>query len=271
MAQAKIKTKEHKLINPHRFCAKPKTRYIYGIKYSKMIKRNLVKSIFIALFFAPVALSAQSKHLFILSGQSNMAALNPKHSFIPTVSEEFGTNNVIVVKHAIGGKPIRCWFDDWVSIKTENKNTPNIYNPLMAKVKKAIKNETLATITFVWMQGERDARESRADEYATNLTRVYNQIVRDLDYKELNMVIGRLSDFDMSNKVAPHWTKMREVQVGLAATNQRFDWINTDDLNEGVNFKGKAIQNDLHMSVEGYKTMGTRFAQKAIELIHKNN
>ena len=52
----------------------------------------------------------QGKHLFILSGQSNMAGLNPNESFTPTVQKAFGKENVIVVKDALGGRPIRCWY-----------------------------------------------------------------------------------------------------------------------------------------------------------------
>jgi len=46
-------------------------------------------------------------HLFILSGQSNMAGLNPALSFTPTVEEKFGAENTLVVKDALGGQPIR--------------------------------------------------------------------------------------------------------------------------------------------------------------------
>ena len=53
----------------------------------------------------------------------------------------------------------------------------------------------------------------------------------------------------------------------MAESKPRFDWINTDDLNDGVNRKGKEIKNDLHMSSEGYVIMGKRFADKAIQLI----
>ena len=37
------------------------------------------------------------KHLFILSGQSNMQGLRPDESFTPAVESEFGEENVIIV------------------------------------------------------------------------------------------------------------------------------------------------------------------------------
>ncbi len=58
----------------------------------------------------------------------------------------------------------------------------------------------------------------------------------------------------------------------VAESESRFDWINTDDPNDGISRSGKEIKNDLHMSTEGYVGMGQRFAEKAIVLIklHEN-
>ena len=38
------------------------------------------------------------------------------------------------------------------------------------------------------------------------------------------------------------------------------------ELNDGINAQGKNIANDLNTSVEGYRIMGERFAEKAIQL-----
>jgi hypothetical protein len=74
----------------------------------------------------------------------------------------------------------------------------------------------------------------------------------------------------MKNTRYPEWTMVREIQVKVADSNLRFDWVNTDDLNDGLNRRGKKIANDLHYSVEGYKILGTRFAEKALALIKKS-
>ena len=117
------------------------------------------------------------------------------------------------------------------------------------------------------MQGERDAREELGGSYKDNLIGLYDQLSIDLERDDINFVIGRLSDFDMYNQRYPDWTLIREIQVEVANSNSRFDWIDTDDLNDGLNARGGSISNDLHMSVEGYKIMGERFADKAIKLI----
>ena len=62
---------------------------------------------------APAPAAEKKVRLFILSGQSNMAGLNPDLSFTPAIKKEFPDDKVIVVKHAIGGRPIRLWYKDW--------------------------------------------------------------------------------------------------------------------------------------------------------------
>jgi len=66
--------------------------------------KHLLSPLLIALLFAfPTLAKDHGKHLFILSGQSNMRGLDTDLSFTPTVQEAFGKVNVIVVKDAKGG------------------------------------------------------------------------------------------------------------------------------------------------------------------------
>ncbi|MCM8529005.1 MAG: sialate O-acetylesterase [Lentisphaeraceae bacterium] len=230
----------------------------------------MFKVIFVLISSLLLSLTANEKHLFILSGQSNMAGLKPEESFIPTVEKEFGKENVIVIKDAQGGQPIRRWFKEWKDAlgKKPAKNG-DLYDRLMTKVKPAVKDQKLSSVTFLWMQGERDAREKHGEVYKASFIGILEQLKADLGIKDINFVIGRLSDFDMENKKYPHWTKLREVQVALADESPRGAWVDTDDLNDGKNRKGKEIKDDLHYSADGYVTFGKRLAEKAIGLIKK--
>ena len=210
-------------------------------------------------------------HLFILSGQSNMQGHRPEEAFTPAISKALGKNNVIVVQDAKGGQPIQRWDKQWKSPSGEKpETTGDLYDRLMSKVTPAIKGRTLASVTFIWMQGERDARMAWAEVYQASLVRLHTQISEDLRRDDVHFIIGRLSDFDLENKKYPHWTRIRDIQVEVAGTSLRFDWVNTDDLNDGTNRKGKEIENDLHYSAEGYKTLGKRFAMKALQLIREH-
>ena len=212
------------------------------------------------------------KHLFILSGQSNMQGHRPEEAFSPAVAAALGKDRVVVVQDARGGQPIQRWWKGWTSPQGEKpESTGDLYDRLMGKVKPAIEGQTLETVTFVWMQGERDAKLEWAAVYEASLKGLYAQLSRDLGRSDVNFVIGRLSDFDMKNERYAHWTRIREIQVSLAESDARFAWVNTDDLNDGVNRRGKPIKNDLHYSAEGYKLLGKRFAEGALELIEHHS
>lgn len=231
-----------------------------------------MKALKLLLFFLLLTSCGDpGKHLFILSGQSNMEGLIPEESFSPAVQAKFGKENVIIVKSAYGGQPIRRWFKDWKDpLGTGIAAQPDLYDTLLSQVNSAIAEQKIQSITFIWMQGERDAREGLAEEYERSLIGLHAQLKADFDFEEINFVIGRLSDFDLGNANYPHWTQIRAIQMKVAESSPRFAWVDTDDLNEGLNRKGDSIQNDLHLSADGYRILGKRFADSAIGLIESN-
>jgi hypothetical protein len=206
--------------------------------------------------------AASSKgHLFILSGQSNMAGLNPKASFTPAVEKNFGKDKVVVVKWAQGGQPIRRWYKKWKSANdTPSKNNGDLYDRLMAAVKTATKGKEFASVTFVWMQGERDAKTKEFSVYGDSLKGVVKQLQDDLNRKDINVVIGKLGKGQLEGKPwSKDWAALRKVQEDLCKANPLWEIVDCDDLE---------LKNDaLHFSAAGYKGMGQRFAEKAIGLI----
>lgn len=234
-----------------------------------MKKGYVAGAMMMAVLTTTVSGVEAGKHLFMLSGQSNMAGLNPALSFTPAVEAKFGKENVTVVKSAQGGQPIRRWCKGWKDAKgNAPEKTGDLYDRLMGKVSPAIKGQKIASVTFVWMQGERDAREKHGEVYEQSFKTVVEQLEKDLGREDVNFVIGRLSDFDMKNKRYPHWTKVRDVQVKLADDDPRGAWVDTDDLNDKKGKNG-AVRHDLHYTKEGYNVLGRRFADAAIELITK--
>jgi hypothetical protein len=239
------------------------------------MKMNQILFIVIYIFFSTLTSTGQGKHLFILSGQSNMVRLKPHKYFNPTIKEAFGTGNFIVVKGAWSGKPIRCWVKGWQSSTGAalKADEPFYYDTLIEKVRDSINGKCITSITLLWMQGERDAEEGNGDVYEESLLRLYQQFCTDLGRNDINFVIGRLNDFALNQKQDqyPDWEKIRKAQVKVAESNVRFTWVNTDDLNDGVNRKGKLLKDDLHMIVpNGCLEMGIRFAKRSIELINVN-
>ena len=210
------------------------------------------------------------KHVFILSGQSNMQGHRPNEAFTPMVEKALGKEKVIVVQDALGGQPIHRWWKEWRDPKGEKPSqVGDLYDRLMGKVNAGIEGQKIKTVCLVWMQGERDAKMGWGKLYEKALLGLHSQLAKDLNWRanDLGFVIGRLSDFDMNNKRYPHWTMVREAQERVANSSKNFFLVNTDDLNDGLSRKGKTIKDDLHYSAEGYKILGKRFAEFSIKTI----
>ena len=203
--------------------------------------------------------------LFILSGQSNMAYLDETQSFTPTIKKAFPQDEVIVVRYAVGGTPIRLWHKGWKApagadeswIK-DNEQQGRLYNALMEKVHQAIEGKTPDTVSFVWMQGERDAKGGVSAAYEDGLRGLIKQLRQDMKREDMTVVIGRISDHLKNN---PHWDAVRAIQEKVAKEDRRGAWVDTDDLN--------GPKDDLHYTKEGFVELGRRFAEKTIELLGK--
>ncbi|MFC1497420.1 sialate O-acetylesterase, partial [Verrucomicrobiota bacterium] len=189
----------------------------------------------VTIIFAGLAVALQAEtndlHLFILSGQSNMAKLNHKVSFLPTVEKEFSAQNVIVVKDAHGAQPIRRWYKKWKPAEgvpvvdrhassgwykrlkekrgingDDHKDANGVelipqgvfYETLMEAVEEKLGDKKPTTITFVWMQGESDAKDHYA-VYAESFKGLVQQLRDDLNHKDINVVIGRITDSKLGN------------------------------------------------------------------------
>ncbi|MBI1314198.1 acetyl xylan esterase [bacterium] len=216
-----------------------------------------------------VTASADDKpvHVFILSGQSNMAGMNPKAGFEQEAAKLFPDAEVPYIKVAQGGRPIRLWVEQWNEIAKKHglNSTSNgtvYYEPILKQFRAIIeKHPQPASVTFCWMQGERDAREKLSAAYEEALGTLISNLRRDLKQPEMNFVIGRLSDFGTDAE----WEAVRKAQVSLAGKDPRGAWVDCDDLNDKE--KDGKTRNDLHYTKAGYELLGRRYVRQAKALI----
>ncbi|RAV30344.1 sialate O-acetylesterase [Sinomicrobium soli] len=208
----------------------------------------------------------EGKHLFILSGQVNMALFDYESFFTPLVEEEFGKDNVIVVRSALGGQAIRRWYKDWKPLTgNEPKAQPALFRAIFNEVNPLIKGQDLKTVTVIWMGGETDAEEGFGNVYERSLKGLFQQFRDQLKREDINVVIGRLNDFGSDKKKEyVDWDMIRDIQVKVAESDDRYDWVDTDDLNDGRD------ENVLKIRPHNYQTLGERLFEKAIALIEKN-
>jgi hypothetical protein len=230
----------------------------------KVITHTIAASVLaFVLTAAGNGLSAETgagAHVFILSGQSNMAGLKSDRLFTPIVEKAFGEDNVIVVRKAWSGRPIRVWYN-------HPMGPAHLYEKMMTAVTEEVKGRKIATVTFIWMQGETDAGEKKSEAYEACLTGLLAEVKKDLGIERMNVVIGRICDYDKEFGKNPHWEMVRDIQVKVGESGPEYAWVDTDDLNNKPDKDGKTW-NALHYTGAGYETLGKRFADKAIELIN---
>ena len=139
------------------------------------MKSFLIIIISVIIGFGLLKAEVSGKHLFILSGQSNMARFKPALWFTPEISKELGADNIIVIFHAQGGQPISKWYKEWKSSKGEtDPDAGKIYDAMMKAAQTKINGEKIQTVTFIWMQGEADSKAQNSDVYLASLNGLKN-------------------------------------------------------------------------------------------------
>lgn len=195
-----------------------------------------------------------------------MAGLKPEKAFLPELKKLLPNDDIQHVKFAKGGQPIRKWVKTFDEIAAKSKLSAKkdpgaFYDETLKAARASIAAKKPKTITFLWMQGERDAKEKLSAAYEESMNTLIANLRKDLSVPEMNFVIGRLSDYSTSE----HWEAVRSAQVKVATGDPRGSWVDTDDTNNKVK-KGKP-HNDLHYTKEGYDLFGQRLARQAVLLI----
>jgi len=234
----------------------------------------VVASLLSGLARLPADGAQKPVHVFILSGQSNMAGMKPEAGFVPEAQTLFPDAEVVYLKVARGGRPIRLWVSEWNRIaekhgldtriegKGPDDDGTQFYKPILQQYKALIeKHPGPASVTFCWMQGERDAKENLSAAYADAMRQLIANLRRDLEQPEMNVVIGRLSDCGTNAS----WMAVREAQVAVAEGDPRGAWVDCDDLNDKE--RNGVKRNDLHYTGEGYALLGRRYARQAKAMI----
>jgi hypothetical protein len=202
--------------------------------------------------------------------------MDPALGVQPEAEKLFPDAEVVYFKIARGGQPIRLWVDQWNQIATRHGLTVRIqptgdsqtgtkyYQPILEQFRTVVRQHpNPASVTFFWMQGERDAKEQLSAAYGDAFQQLIANLRKDLDQPELNFVIGRLSDFGTADN--EHWQAVRKTQVALAEGDKRGAWVDCDDLNDKE--KNGVKRDDLHYTREGYELLGRRYVRQAKALI----
>ena len=125
------------------------------------------------------------------------------------------------------------------------------------------KHSKFESITFCWMQGERDANGGAHAPYKDALKQLIANLRRDLKRPDMNIVIGRIGDYALDR---PSCVAVRKAQREIVDEDPHGAWVDVDDLNDRE-VDGK-IQSAVHYNrPEGYIILGQRFARQGHALI----
>lgn len=210
------------------------------------------------------------RHLFILSGQSNMEGMNAA-PFVAELKKIMPDTDIQFVKVAKGGQPIRKWVANYqqlaknAGIEKDFSNVKPVYYDAILKAVAGTPGDKKGfdSVSFLWMQGERDAKENLAPAYRTSLESLIASLRRDLKCPDMNVVIGRISDHMKDGD----WQKVRTAQVQAATSDPHGAWVDTDDLNNKPRKDKTGTQDDLHLTAPGYKLLAQRLARQAAALV----
>jgi len=205
-----------------------------------------------------------------------MEGMDPETGFMTEAEKLFKDEKVVYIKVAKGAQPICRWLEEWEDIAKEKgldeKHRQRIlkgegvllYQPILDQYKEMLeKYPKPASVTFCWMQGERDASGGAQAAYKDALKLLITKLRRDLERPDMNIVIGRLSDAGQKKE---SWRAMRKIQMEIVNEDPSGAWVDCDDLNDKM--KDGKMQNAVHYNrPEGYIILGQRFARQGYALI----
>jgi hypothetical protein len=213
------------------------------------------------------------RHLFILSGQSNMTT-SLAGGFRHAMHRELGENGFAIVRQNKPGRGIRFWVEDYelpedhpLHGKLKSGNGEE-FPKLLAAARSAGDPKAFATVTFIWMQGESDANRNLAVAYAASFHKLMSRLKEELGIAKMYFVIGRISDHGLQGDSSAGWQAMRKVQMELADSDPLGAWIDTDDLNGGDQ---EHPLGELHYPGDQYPKLGARFAEAAIKQLRASS
>ena len=99
-----------------------------------------------------------------------MQGMDPETGFLPEANKLFKGDQVVYIKVAKGGQPICRWLEEWTDIaekkgldakhisRIHRDGKVEFYQPILDQYQEMLKKHPrLTSVTFCWMQGERDA------------------------------------------------------------------------------------------------------------------
>lgn len=178
---------------------------------------------------------------------STLQRMNPGYAFSKTVYAYEKTRPILIVCNARGGTAISEW------AKGEN-----YYNEAVRRAKEAMRYGTLKGI--LWHQGCSDS--GKPESYMPKLVQLVADLRADLGMGDIPFVAGELAWWRSSSP------KFNEMLHTISANIPNSDWVSAEDCGPLKPESLDTASPDPHFSREGQILLGTRYAEKIIEMVY---
>jgi len=179
----------------------------------------------------------------------------PEISFGHAIAKAFPSDDIRLVKYAAGGTAL---YNDWSPVTKGGQ-----YVKFMGTAKAALANLDAAGIDYeisgmLWLQGESDAHEKKAETYKQNLSDFIAHMRTEFKTSKMPFIIARVRNYYGGK--SGQAKIVRDAQVNVAESTDNVAWFDTDDC---------SMLNAGHYNASGLVEIGNRFAEKYRELISK--
>lgn len=214
------------------------------------------------------------RYLFIFAGENNMESMRPERTVIPALEKldkDLKKADILWTRLARRSMGMNDVDSEWTDSDGEEKShygsgyskkTAREYKRLVETARAAARKKECDKVVLFWMQGETDAQKGWGDEYAASFQRFVKQLEADLELGKIDVVIARLSDYGLDEKLQkkyPDWEKVRKAQDSLVKNNKGWELVDTDDLNGN--------QNKLQFDKKGMEALGETYAELALKFV----
>jgi len=176
----------------------------------------------------------------------------PEIYFGHTIAKACPGDDIRLVKYASSGTAL---YDDW---------SPTVggaqYVSFMSITKAALTDLESDGVDYeisgmLWLQGESDAHEKKAETYEKNLTEFISHMRAEFKTPDMPFIIARVRSYYGGE--TGQAKIVRNAQVKIAESGQNVTWFDTDDF---------TMFNEGHYDANGLADIGTRFAEKYLEI-----
>lgn len=196
------------------------------------------------------------------SGKQNQENFGPELSLSKELAKDFPHQPIILLKYAIGGSSLLDWAPDYSAENAEitgNARFGNMYQSFFQYIDSIRELYDPELTALLWMQGERDARIPEAGkDYYPNFKNFIESCRERIGEPDLPIIFAKVNP---PKDRYPALETVNEAQQRIADEMEGVFMVETAGIEKHTD--------NLHYNTEGQLELGSRFAEKLLELIRK--